>query len=191
MDFMGQRGHYGAWRLLCATPAMLTSTVQVIIVSALLGRYAVLGLVGWLLVGVVLLGRQMERATVRVVYRFHRPVGAAAEWLDSLRELAEHRCRVPPGRLDWYVRDDPQPNAFVAGRRSVAVTSGFLQLLRSGRLDRDQAVAVLIHELLTAPVTGLDWFARFGCRVGRAGGSPTGGRVRRSGLCACWADALR
>ena len=44
MGFTGQRGHYGAWRLLCAVPAMLTSAVQVAIVSALLGRYAVFAL---------------------------------------------------------------------------------------------------------------------------------------------------
>ncbi|MDQ3530383.1 MAG: hypothetical protein M3425_10635, partial [Actinomycetota bacterium] len=100
MGFTGQRGHYGAWRLLCAVPAMLTSAVQVAIVSALLGRYAVFGLVGWLLVGFVLLAPGAERATVQAVYRFRAPEGAAGEWLESLREWAEHRCRVPPGRLD-------------------------------------------------------------------------------------------
>ncbi|MGI8613290.1 MAG: M48 family metalloprotease [Nocardioidaceae bacterium] len=61
--------------------------------------------------------------------------------------MGERRCRVRPGRLDWYIRDDPEPNAFAAGRRSVAVTSGFLQLLQTGRLSHDEAVAVVIHEI--------------------------------------------
>lgn len=143
----GERGHYGAWRLLCAVPAILTSTVLVAIVSALLGRYAIFGLAGWLLVGFVLLAPRAERATVRAVCRFETPAAAAGEWLRWLQGQAETRCHVEPGRLDWYVRDDATPNAFAAGRRSVAVTTGFLQLLYSGRLSHDQAVAVAVHEI--------------------------------------------
>ena len=84
---------------------------------------------------------------MHVVYRFRVPAGTDAEGLTSLRVWAEHRCGVRPGRLDWYVRDDPQPNAFAAGRRSVAVTTGFLQLLQTGRIGHDKAVAVAIHEI--------------------------------------------
>lgn len=51
MDLVGQRGHYGLWRLACAVPAMLTSAAQVVIVCALLGRYAIFGLLAWLAVG--------------------------------------------------------------------------------------------------------------------------------------------
>lgn len=147
MDFVGQAGHYGLWRLACAVPAMLTSAVQVAIVCALLGRYAILGLLGWLAVGFVLLTRRAERAAVRAVYRYRVPAGPDVEWLSSLQTCAEHRCEVRPGRLNWYVRDDPQPNAFAAGRCSVAVTTGFLQLLQNGRLGHDEAVAVVIHEI--------------------------------------------
>jgi len=147
MNFVGQQGHYGLWRLACAVPAILTSTVQVAIVSALLGRYAILGLLGWLVIGFVLLARRAERAAVRAVYRFREPAGSDAQWLASLQAWAEHRCEVRPGRLDWYVRDDPQPNAFAVGRCSVAVTTGFLQLLHTGRIGHDEAVAVVIHEI--------------------------------------------
>ncbi len=51
MNRSGQRGLYGAFRLLCAVPAMLISAVLVTIVAAPLGRYALLGLLGWLLAG--------------------------------------------------------------------------------------------------------------------------------------------
>lgn len=84
---------------------------------------------------------------MHVVYRFRVPAGTDAEWLTSLWVWAERRCGVRPGRLDWYVRDDPQPNALTAGRRSLAVTTGFLQLLHAGRIGHDEAVAVAIHEI--------------------------------------------
>ncbi len=60
MDFDGERGHYGAWRLLCVAPAVLTSAVLVAVVCAFLGRYAGFGLLGWLLVGLVLLARRLS-----------------------------------------------------------------------------------------------------------------------------------
>jgi len=142
-----RRGHYGAWRLACAVPAALTSAVLVTIVAAPLGRYTPLGPAEWLLVGFLLLGRWSERAAVRAFYRLRVPAGNDRAWLEWLQAGAEHRCRVHPGRLDWYLRDDPQPNAFAAGRRSVAVTSGFLHLVKSGRLSHDQAIAVVIHEI--------------------------------------------
>lgn len=147
MDVLRPRGHYGVWRLACAVPAALTSAVLVTIAAAPLGRYTLLGLAGWLLVGLLLLGRRAERAAVRASYRFRVPAGNDRAWLDWLQAGAKQRCRVRPGRLDWYLRDDPQPNAFAAGRRSVAVTSGFLHLVKTGRFRPDLAVAVVIHEI--------------------------------------------
>lgn len=145
MDFDGERGHYGAWRPLCGAgrPDQRGPGGH----CAFLGRYAGFGLLGWLLAGFVLLARPAERAGVHVVYRFRVPAGTDAEWLTSLRVWAEHRCWVRPGRLDWYVRDDLQLKAFAAGRRSIAVTTGFLQLLQTGRIRHDEAVAVAIHEI--------------------------------------------
>jgi len=142
VDFDGERGHYGARRLLCGAgrPDQRGPGGH----CAFLGRYAGFGLLGWLLAGFVLLARPAERAGVHVVYR---PAGTDAEWLTSLRVWAEHRCWVRPGRLDWYVRDDLPLKAFAAGRRSIAVTTGFLQLLQTGRIRHDEAVAVAIHEI--------------------------------------------
>ncbi|MBA2465436.1 MAG: peptidase, partial [Nocardioidaceae bacterium] len=42
-------------------PASLTSAVLVTVVAALLGRYAFFGVLSWLLVGFLLLGRRAER----------------------------------------------------------------------------------------------------------------------------------
>ena len=50
------------------------------------------------------------------------------------------------GRFDWYVRDDLAPAALAVGRRSIAVSTGFLRLLYHGALTHRQAVAVCGHE---------------------------------------------
>ncbi len=62
--------------------------------------------------------------------------------------LFTHPGQVRPrcGRFDWYVRDDPAPAALAVGRRSFAVTTGFLRLLYDGALSHRQAVAVFLHE---------------------------------------------
>ncbi len=84
---------------------------------------------------------------MRFGHRFRPPTGFDEQSLASVRAWAEHRCQVPPRRLDWYVREDPAPNAFAAGRPSIAFTTGFLQLLEARRLSHDEAVAVAIHEI--------------------------------------------
>ncbi|MGI8613291.1 MAG: hypothetical protein ACR2KL_05010 [Nocardioidaceae bacterium] len=97
MDFVGQRGHFGSWRLLCAAPAMLTSTIQVAILCALLGRYAILGLLVWLFCGFALRARQAERVAVRTGYRFRIPAGPDVEWLASVQEWASAAAGSGPG----------------------------------------------------------------------------------------------
>ena len=73
----------------------------------------------------------------------HRP---ETQWLTALRAWTEQRCAVGAGRIDWYVRDDPAPAALAVGRRSIAVSTGFLRLLYDGALTHRQAVAVCLHE---------------------------------------------
>ena len=73
----------------------------------------------------------------------HRP---ETQWLTALRAWTEQRCAVGAGRIDWYVRDDPAPAALAVGRRSIAVSTGFLRPLYDGALSHRQAVAVLLHE---------------------------------------------
>ncbi len=83
---------------------------------------------------------------MRFFYRFSAPAPADRDWLLWLQVSVESRCGIQPDSFDWYVRRDPEPNAFAVGRRSIAVTTGFLQLLYAGRLTHAQAVAVGVHE---------------------------------------------
>ncbi|MBA3411394.1 MAG: M48 family metalloprotease [Geodermatophilaceae bacterium] len=138
--------HYSAWRLVCAVPAILTSAMLVTVAFGWLGKFTLLGLVAWLAAGALLGLPSLERAAVRIGYRFHGPALPDRDWMRWLQSSVESRCQLQAGRFDWYVRRDAEPNAFAIGRRSVAVTSGFLQLLYSGRLTQDQAVAVGVHE---------------------------------------------
>jgi STE24 endopeptidase len=118
---------------------------------------------------------------VRAVYRFRPPTGQDAEWLTWLRRQTEIHCGTPAGHLDWYVRNDPTPNAFAAGRRSIALTTGFLQLVYAARLTPNQVVAVAVHEfghhVTGGPRYGLvvDWLSwpwrivyRTAIRIGHA-----------------------
>jgi Zn-dependent protease with chaperone function len=143
-----RRRQSGAWRLLSAAPAALLSAMLVTIAFSWLTPYTLLAVAGWLLlVPLLLLTRRVERLAVGTAYRFRTPTGRDAEWLAWLRKRTEDRCGIAAGRVDWYVRNDPAPNAFAAGLRSIAVTTGFLHLLYDGRLTPDQALAVGAHEV--------------------------------------------
>ncbi|SFE94456.1 M48 family metalloprotease [Blastococcus tunisiensis] len=140
--------HSAEWRLLCAAPAILLSAMLVTVTFSWLGPYTLLTVAAWLLlVPVLLLTRPLERLAVGTAYRFRMPTGRDAEWLTWLQQQAENRCEVAADRLDWYVRTAPAPNAFAVGLRSIAVTTGFLHLLYTGRLTPEQAVAVALHEV--------------------------------------------
>ncbi len=45
------------------------------------------------------------------------------------------------------MRNTETPNAYAAGRRSVAVSTGLLRLLSTGQLTREHAVAIGVHEV--------------------------------------------
>ena len=142
------RGQVGVWRLLSAAPAALLSGMLVTIAFSWLAPFTLLGVAGWLLlVPSLLLTRRAEQLAVRTAYRFRAPTGRDTDQLTWLRQQAEDRCEIPAGRFDWYVRIDPVPNGFAAGCYSIAVTTGFLQLVYAGRLTPDQAVAVAVHEM--------------------------------------------
>jgi Zn-dependent protease with chaperone function len=159
----GRRGHFGAWRLLCAAPAALLSAMLATTAFSWLLPYPLLAVACWLLLApLLLLTRPAERLAVRTAYRFRTPTGGDAEWLAWLQLAVENRCNVPPGHIDWYIRGDPVPNAFAAGHHSVAVTTGFLRLVYAGTLTPDQAVAVAVHEAGHHATRG----ARYGLAAG-------------------------
>ncbi len=51
---IGEGGHCGAWRLLCAAPAVLTSAMFVTFAFSWLGAFTLVGSAAWLLAGVSL-----------------------------------------------------------------------------------------------------------------------------------------
>jgi Zn-dependent protease with chaperone function len=138
----------GAWRLLSAVPAVLLSSVLVTIASSWLGPYMLLAVASWLLgVPALLWQRGVERWIVRILLRFHPPTGRDVEWLRWLRERSERFSAPTGGPFDWYVVEESRPNAYAAGRRSIAVTRGLLRRLDDGRLDPDDLLAVALHEV--------------------------------------------
>lgn len=67
-----------------------------------------------------------ERLAVRLALGF-RPLSARQrQLLEPVSVAALQRCGLLPGAVDWYVQPGRQPNACIAGRRTVAVTQGAL-----------------------------------------------------------------
>jgi STE24 endopeptidase len=113
-----------------------------------LGAWSGLILLGWLLAAAALLWRPIERAAVRLAYRYRPLTSREAALLDPLHRHALDRCGLPVHAVDWYVhRAMTGVNACAAGGRSVAVSAGLVDALAGGRLRRQQAVAILTHEL--------------------------------------------
>ncbi len=162
MNRIAEGKHWSAWRLGCGVPAILTSAMLVTIGFSWLGKFTVLGLAGWLLTAALLMLPSFERAAVRVEYRCHAAEPQDRDWMRWLQTAVETRCALEAGRFDWYVRRDVQPNAFAIGRRSIAVSTGYLQLLHAGRLTQEQAVAIGAHEVGHHLTGG----ARYGVAIG-------------------------
>lgn len=148
-----ERRRKNACRLLAAAPAVLLSTVLVTVPLGGLGQWAPIGVAGWLLCAPLLLRqRRVERFVVRTVFHFRPPTGRDAEWLKWLRARCDRAgCElvgVPVARdFDWYVIENSQPNAFAAGRRSIAIATGLLRRMHAGHLTQDELLAVALHEI--------------------------------------------
>lgn len=147
----GRRRH--ACRLLAAAPAVLLSTVLVTLALGWLTRSTLIAVTAWLLCAPLLLRhRRVERFVVRAIFHFRTPTGRDAEWQKWLRARCDRAgCELlgaPVARdFDWYVIEDPQENAFAAGRRSIAITSGLLRRVYAGHLTQDELLAVALHEI--------------------------------------------
>jgi STE24 endopeptidase len=94
------------------------------------------------------------------------------------------------GAVELFVQTAPSPNAYAAGGRTVAVTSGVLRDCESGRLPEDLLVAVLVHEPghhatgATRPMLLLSWLTapwRLATRVLTGCASTLAGRRSGSG----------
>ncbi|TFV88125.1 hypothetical protein E4P40_10485 [Blastococcus sp. CT_GayMR20] len=147
------RGRTDICRLSAAAPAVLLSTLLVTFAFSWLARSTLVALIAWLVCAPLLLPqRPVERFVVATMFHFRTPSGRDAEWLNWLRGECEHpRCGLigaPVARdLDWYVIEDRQPNAFAAGRHSIAITTGLLHRVHAGHLTRNELLAVALHEI--------------------------------------------
>jgi STE24 endopeptidase len=143
----GRYGNYGAWRAVAAVPAMVASALLLLVAFGGTGEWDGVVLLGWLVAGLLLLTRAGERAAVRVACRFRRLSAAQRTVLAGVVADAERTCGLTPVELDWYVRRERRPNAYAAGGRSIAMTTGLVESFLAGRTSRDAVCAVLVHEL--------------------------------------------
>ncbi len=138
------RGRFGAWRALAALPAILGGTALMLVLTA---AWAPLLFVVWLGCALLWSTPPGERLAVRAAFGFRSLPPGRWELIAPVCAAALARCGVPAGAVRWYVKAGRQPNAWAAGRRSVAVTDGALEDFLAGRLPADLFAAVLIHEL--------------------------------------------
>ncbi len=142
-----QAGHFGAWRALTAVPAMVGSALLLIVLFGWLGEYEGAVLLGWIGSGAAVFSRTGERLAVRVGAGFRRPTKAQRALLAPAWSAALGRCGLSAGEVHLYVQRSRYPNAFAAGRRSVAVTTGVLTTFSAHRTGDGYLVAILTHEL--------------------------------------------
>ncbi len=128
-------------------PSLLGGALLALVLTATLGRWQGPALLFWLCVGGLVSTPPGERLAARLALGF-RPLSARQrQLLEPVSAAALARCGLPPGAVDWYVQTGRQPNACIAGRRTVAVTQGALDSFLAARLTADLFAAVLIHEL--------------------------------------------
>jgi STE24 endopeptidase len=140
--------HFGLWRAIVALPTMLASLALIVMLAGGLGRWAVAVPLAWLLLAPVWLTRTGERAAVRLGLGYRQVHAGERAVLEPLISSAAERCGLDDRACDFYVQPhDHTVNAHAAGRRSIAVSTGLVTALKHGYLTRDQAVAMLSHEI--------------------------------------------
>lgn len=113
-----------------------------------LGPWTGLPVLAWVFVAPLLQTRVGERTYMRVGGGTRQPSVVEETLLESVLAAALSRCGLDGDRVDHYVRHrDASVNAYAAGRRSIAVSAGFLSAVASGAVPHDQAQAVLLHEI--------------------------------------------
>jgi STE24 endopeptidase len=168
---------------------MLGSLLLLALASAAVGRSGLL-LLTWTTCAAAATTGAGEAMTLRAAYRFHGPTARQAAALQPAWARALRATGTDADAVELYVQTTPTPNAYAAGRRAVAVTSGVLRDYASGRLPEDLLVAVLVHELghhatgATRPTLPLLWLTapwRLTTRVMTALASTLAGRRSGSG----------
>ena len=143
----GRRGHVGAWRAAAAAPAMAGSLLLLLVLFGWMGQSEGLVLLGWLASGAAVFTRSGERVAVTAGCGFRRPSAAQAAALEQVWTAARSRSGLGPADVDLYVQRAGDLNAYAAGERSVAVTTGVLREFLARRLGSGEMEALLVHEL--------------------------------------------
>lgn len=142
-----RRGRFGAWRALVSLPSVLGGALLVLVLTAPLGQGQSSAILLWLGVGLLVSTKPGERLSVRLRLGFRPMSVRQRQSLDPVLAGALARCGLRSDAVDWYARTGRQPNAYAAGRRSIAVSEGALEAFLAGRLPADLLAAVLVHEL--------------------------------------------
>lgn len=138
-----RRPGIGRARLAVQLPAVLASAGLLVVAA---GPFSIWVLAGWLLCGLCAMSRAGERLTLR--WRGFRPLNPLQRrQLKAVAAAAVGQADMEQADIDWYVLHGGEPNAFAAGRRAVAVSTGLLGEFGSGRLSEPMIRGILIHEL--------------------------------------------
>ena len=119
-----RRRGYGVARLLVATPAMVGSLLLLLVLCSWAGQWEALLLLAWLASAAAVFTPVGERAAVRWACGFVRPSARQRAQLEPAWHRVLGRCGVNPGDVDLYLQRSRAVNAFTAGGRSVALTTG-------------------------------------------------------------------
>jgi len=130
-----------------AAPAMVGSVLLLLVLFGWMGEWEGAVLLGWIGSGAAVFSRVGERVAVRVCAGFRRPTKAQVALLAPAWSSALARAGMAASEVDLYVQRSREPNAFAAGGRSVAVTTGVLAKFQARRLGEEYLVAILLHEL--------------------------------------------
>jgi STE24 endopeptidase len=130
---------------------MVGSLLLLLVLFGPMGRWEGLVLLGWLASGAAVFTRVGERVAVRLGCGFRRPPATQAAVLAPLWSVALRSCDVAPGEVDLYAQHTRDPNAYAAGGRSIAVTTGFSRNFKHIGWPRTTSSPCLVMSLGTMP----------------------------------------
>lgn len=139
-------GHLGAWRAAASAPAMIGSLL-LLVAFGWMGQWEGLVLLAWLASRAVVFTRLGERAAGSAVCGFRKLSRTQLEAVQPVWTSALARAGVPACGVDLYVQRSGELNAFAAGGRSVALTTGVVSKFLARRLGTAHLEALLVHEL--------------------------------------------
>lgn len=151
----GSGGGRGTAKLLIASPAITGSFLLLLVVMSWAGPWEPLLLLAWVASVTAVLTPTGERVVVRWVCGFVRPSTRQQAQLDPAWRQVLARCQVNAHDVDLYLQRSHAVNAFTAGGRSVALTTGAHAEFLEARLvhnpdaaaDTAHVEALLAHEL--------------------------------------------